>query len=91
MRVLQKMIHDPCQDLLLQLEKFCIPSKCRLASLYMLKVPTANWLALKMQIWLIPSKCGQHSFLGVSIGNQFSVSSIEERYQALNLPLAGIY
>lgn len=51
--------------------------------LFMLKVPISNWLALKLQIWLLPFTWAQHCFLGVDIDNHYSLPSTEERYQAL--------
>ncbi|CAL1363886.1 unnamed protein product [Linum trigynum] len=41
------------------------------------------------QISLWPFQWGQHCFLGVAIDNHYSLSSTEERYQALYLALAG--
>ena len=41
------------------------------------------------QIWLLPSSWGQHFLLGVAINNHYSLSSTEERYQALTLAIAG--
>lgn len=66
-----------------------IQSKMSVAMiLFMLKVPISNWLALKMQIGLLPFPWGQHCF-GVAIYNLYSLSSTEERYQAFNLAIAG--
>ncbi|KAJ8425346.1 hypothetical protein Cgig2_000651 [Carnegiea gigantea] len=39
-----------------------------------------------MQICQLPFTCGQHWFLDLPIGNHISVSSTEERYQALRPP-----
>lgn len=50
--------------------------------LYFLEVPISSWLALKMQIWLLPYTWGQHCSLGVAIDNLYSLSSTEERYHA---------
>lgn len=58
-------------------------------NLFMFKVPIANWLALKLQIGLLPFPWGQHCFLGVAIDNLYSLSPTEERYQAFNLPSEG--
>lgn len=45
------------------------------------RVPISNWLALKMQIWIL-SLTSQHC-VGVAIDNYYSLSTTEERYQAL--------
>ncbi|ONI33713.1 hypothetical protein PRUPE_1G442800 [Prunus persica] len=52
--------------------------------LFVLKVPISNWLALKMQIWLLHFPWGQHCLY-----NHYSLSSTEERYLAFNLAIAG--
>ncbi|CAK7328848.1 unnamed protein product [Dovyalis caffra] len=41
------------------------------------------------QIWLLPFPWGQHCFFGVAIDSHYSLSSTEERYQALNFAIAG--
>jgi len=42
-----------------------------------------------MQIWLLPFPWGQHCFFGVAIDSHYSLSSTEERYQALSFGIAG--
>lgn len=60
----------------------------RCNDLFILKVPISNWLALKMQIWLLPFPWGQHCFLDVAL-TTYSLSSTEERWKALEPLVAG--
>lgn len=76
------LMHEPCQGHLNAVKKIC-------DNLFILKVPISNWLALKMQIWLLPLTPGQHCLLGVAIDNHYPLSSTEERYHALTLAIAG--
>ena len=84
------MMNHPCQGVLNAVRKIIYSIQdigCH--DLFMLKVPISNWMALKMQIGLLPFPWGQHCFLGVAIDNLYSLSSTEERYQAFNLASAG--
>lgn len=58
-------------------------------NLSIIKVSNSNWLPLKLQISILPFPWGRHCFLGVAIDNYYSLPSTEERYQALNLAIAG--
>lgn len=83
-------MNDPCQGHLNAVRKIIYSIQdvgCH--DLFILKVPISNWLALKMQIWLLPFQWGRHCFRGVAIDNHSSLSTMKERYQALNLKIPG--
>lgn len=83
------MIH-PCQGLLNAVRKIIYSIQdVGFHDLFMFKVPISNWMALKLQIGLLPFPWGQLCFVGVAIDNLSSLWSSEERYLAFNLAIAG--
>lgn len=77
------MLIDSSKGFVNELKSDMFKSRYRFLSFMYYKGPISNWLALKMQIWLVPYTWSRHWFVAVAMAFH------RKRYQELAITVTG--